>query len=95
MVSKQTILMIPVMQRKNTAMKLMDSSPVKGASLGIIGTGPAMKNFAKLNDPAMQLTTKEKRLKDSGLNQSISQVNIPTVGEREEEIISSAKEIWH
>ena len=33
-------------------MKLMDSSPEKGGSLGMMGTGPATKNLARLNDAA-------------------------------------------
>ena len=43
-----------------TAMKLIDTSPPSGALVGIIATGPVMKNFATAKAPAKELSMKER-----------------------------------
>ena len=63
---------MPIKHSRNNVKKLIDSSPVRGAFVGTIGTGPAAKNLAKPNDPAMELVQKEYRVNASALSQSIS-----------------------
>ena len=44
-----------------TAMKLIDAKPPSSAFVGIIDTGPVIKNFVAVKAPAKELTMKVRR----------------------------------
>ena len=68
MVSMDTSLTMCIAHILKTAMKLIDMKPLNGAFLGIIDTGPVIKNFVAVKAPAKELNMKERTGRPWGLN---------------------------
>ena len=67
MVSRQTILMVPIRHNIKMARNLLDANPARGASFGMSDTGPTKKNLARLKEADKQLIVKEAMGMNSGL----------------------------
>ena len=81
---------------RKIATKFTDPNPSNTVVFGTVVTGPATKNFARLNDPAKELRKKVYIGRALGLTQSI-EIRYPasSTGKSADVSIRRANDMWH